>query len=161
MKLSVDWGLALSAGMLLAVMIDVNSLLAAHSSPMTASWIAHGLGAVGAFILVLAFRARQQWHCRAEELEKAGPDKKINSPFWSYLGGIPGAFTVVLAAVTVNSPIGLSGSLALMLVGQVLFGMLCDYFGLFGIPRRQPALKDLKVVGCTLSGSGLIIFLGA
>ncbi len=86
---------------------------------------------------------------------------KTGTPFWAYLGGIPGAATVVLAAITVNSPLGLSGSLALIMAGQVLFGLSCDALGLFGLTKRSLTLKDgvtllLMTAGCllTLFGRG-------
>ena len=44
--------LALIAGIVLAVMIDWNSLLARHSSPLFASWTAHGIGVLASFALV-------------------------------------------------------------------------------------------------------------
>jgi transporter family-2 protein len=65
---------------------------------------------------------------------------------------------VVLAAIAVNSRLALSGTIALMLVGQVVFGMLSDHFGLFRTPRRRLVLTDLVVAASVLGGSALIIF---
>ncbi|UIP30170.1 DMT family transporter [Photobacterium sp. TLY01] len=140
--------LALFAGAMLSLMILLNSQLAAHSSPLLASWVAHGIGAAFAgFILFVC-------HLRSKRTRPA--PRPV--PKWAYLGGIPGAFTVILAAATVNSPLGLSGSVAFMLVGQTLFGMLSDVFGLMGSKRRKLSSQDLVVVCCILSGSMLIIF---
>lgn len=41
-------------------------------------------------------------------------------------GGIPGALTVLLAAIAVNSPLELAGTLGLMLTGQIVFGLIAD-----------------------------------
>ncbi|WP_026179799.1 DMT family transporter [Hahella ganghwensis] len=153
-KISGDWVLALGAGVLLAVMININSQLAEFSSPVVASWVAHGVGGLAAWGLCLVVGSRK--HSVAQRQSRGAAAGRI--PFWCYLGGVPGAMTVVLAAVTVNSPLGLSGSLALMLVGQILFGLLCDYFGLFGIPRRKLQWRDAHVSLCTISGAGIIIF---
>ncbi|WP_394841188.1 DMT family transporter [Pendulispora brunnea] len=147
---SADWILAVAGGALLAVMIHYNSVLAKHSSPVMASWMAHGIGTLGALVLVVA---------GARIFRPKGPNPMpAKAPGWAYLGGIPGAFTVWLAAVTVNSKLGLSGTLALMLVGQVIFGILSDRFGLFGVPKRRFVLKDLFVVLAVLSGSAILIF---
>ena len=43
--------LALGAGALLALMIAINSLLASYNSPLLASWLAHGMGAITAWLL--------------------------------------------------------------------------------------------------------------
>ncbi|KKD00273.1 DMT family transporter [Photobacterium halotolerans] len=140
--------LALFAGAMLSLMILLNSQLAAHSSPLLASWVAHGIGAAFAgFILFVC-------HLRSKRTRPA--PRPV--PKWAYLGGIPGAFTVILAAATVNSPLGLSGSVAFMLVGQTLFGMLSDLFGLMGSNKRKFSYQDLAVVCCILCGSMLIIF---
>ena len=50
---SKDWFLALLAGLLLALMIDYNSLMAKHSTPLFASWVAHGVGSMVAFFFVI------------------------------------------------------------------------------------------------------------
>ena len=140
--------LALFAGAMLSLMIMLNSQLATYSSPILASWVAHGIGAAFAgFILFVC-------HLRSKPTRPA--TKPV--PKWAYLGGIPGALTVILAAATVNSPLGLSGSVAFMLVGQTLFGMLSDVFGLMGSNKRKISSQDLAVVCCILSGSMLIIF---
>jgi transporter family-2 protein len=84
----------------------------------------------------------------------------VRPPLWFYAGGIPGAFTVILAAIAVNSSLALSGTIALMLVGQVVFGMVSDHFGLFRTPKRRLSGTDLVVALAVLGGSGLIIFGG-
>ncbi|WP_394827791.1 DMT family transporter [Pendulispora albinea] len=147
---STDWLLALAGGALLAVMIDFNSLMAKHSTPVLASWIAHGIGSVAALALVLL---GSQFFRRAKD-----GAARTKGPPWAYLGGVPGALTVVLAAIAVNSRLALSGTLALMLVGQVLFGIVCDRFGLFGIAKRKLVLTDFYVVVSILAGSALLIF---
>ena len=148
----VGWNgaMALVAGIVLAVMIDWNSQLARHSSPFFASWIAHGVGAVASLALVALLSSRT----------KAGtatvtPEGRW--PLWSYLGGIPGAFTVLLAAVTVNSALGLTGTLALMLIGQMVFGIVADAFGYFGLRRVLPNRREMCAIGLVLCGSIVII----
>jgi transporter family-2 protein len=148
---STDWLLAFAGGILLALMINYNSLLARYSTPVFASWAAHGLGAAAAFVLVvLCARLLGPRGEAAEPRERA--------PLWFYLGGIPGAFTVFLAAITVNGGLSLSGTIALMLVGQVLFGIVSDHFGLFRIPKRRIVAADFLAALLILVGSGLIIF---
>ncbi|MFT4182740.1 MAG: DMT family transporter [Rhizobium sp.] len=141
-------GLALAAGMVLAVMIDWNSLLARHSSPLFASWTAHGIGALASSVLVTLLRGNPATGLAASHGRWS---------FWSYLGGIPGAFTVLLAAITVNSHLGLAGTLALMLIGQMVFGIVADAFGLFGLRRTLPGRRDMGAIALVLCGSIVII----
>jgi transporter family-2 protein len=132
-------------------MINYNSLLAKHTTPVFASWVAHGLGAAAAFVLVAL-------HARLFGPPGKEAPPRVKAPVWFYLGGLPGVFTVILAAVTVNSGLMLSGSIAFMLVGQVLFGLVSDHFGLFRTPKRRIGAADFLVALLVLIGSGLILF---
>lgn len=148
-----DVVLAIAGGALLALMIDSNSLLARHTSAVFASWVAHGVGAAVALLLV--------WLLDLVAGKPAGnAGRPASSPLWCYLGGVPGAFTVMLAALAVNGPLPLSGAIALMMVGQVLFGLVSDHFGWLRVPVRRLRPADLLVVLCVLAGSAMIIFGG-
>lgn len=150
LKGSTNLLLALLGGVLLALMIKLNGELARYSSALFSSWVAHGIGALAALLIVRLISTKL---ARYHTIASSG-----KAPRWSYLGGIPGAFTVVLAGITVNSPLGLAGSLALMMVGQVIFGLLTDQRGWFGVPRRPLTRRDGLVTACVLAGSALIIF---
>jgi bacterial/archaeal transporter family-2 protein len=136
---------ALIAGVVLAVMTDWNSQLARHSSPLFASWTAHGVGMAASITLVMLLSPKGN----AEHIATSGS----RWPLLSYLGGIPGAFTVLLAAITVNSALGLAGTLALLLLGQMAFGAVADYFGLFGLQRRRPQPRQAAGFVLVLLGS--------
>jgi|SRR6218665_627105 len=152
MERSTDWLLAIAGGALLALMINYNSLLAKHTTPVFASWVAHGLGAGAALVLVGLYS--RVFRSTSQETKP----QPVGAPLWFYLGGIPGTFTVILAAITVNGGLSLSGTIALMLVGQVLFGIASDYFGLFRTPKRRIVAADFFVALSVLTGSALIIF---
>lgn len=152
LRRSMDWILAFASGALLALMINYNSLLARHTTPMFASWVAHGVGAVAALALILLYSRI------ARPAGTPPPDPGAKLPFWFYLGGIPGALTVLLAAITVNSILTLSGTIAFMLVGQVLFGIVSDAFGWFRTLRRRVEAIELVAALLILAGSVLIIF---
>ena len=143
--------LALAAGVVLALMIDRNSALARHSSPLVASWIAHGIGAAGSLLLVMA------WASASRRVGGGLAASSGRGPLWAYFGGIPGAMTVLLAAITVNGPLGLAGTLALMLVGQMIFGMIADGFGWLGMARRTFTRRDLLAATSVIAGSAMII----
>jgi transporter family-2 protein len=150
---STIWLLGLGAGFLLSLMINLNSLLAKHTTPLFASWVAHALGLFAAFCFVLLSLFRSQ------ETGKLPIQKNpLRISRWLYLGGIPGSFTVILAAIAVNSSLRLSGTISFMLVGQILFGIFSDHFGFFGIPKRKIGRVDLLRVSLVLCGSLFIIF---
>jgi transporter family-2 protein len=64
----------------------------------------------------------------------------------------------MLTSTAVNSPLALSGTLALGLAGQVLFSLAADRWGLFGLPKRIPRLKDFAALALIFAGSMIIIF---
>ncbi|HGN1704937.1 TPA: DMT family transporter [Providencia rettgeri] len=84
------------------------------------------------------------------------PAKSKGKLIW-YLGGLPGGFTVLLAAITVNSPLSLSGSIILMITGQIIFSLMVDSMGWFGVTKRKIVSRDLMVCVLLISDSSLLI----
>lgn len=134
----------------MTLMVHLNGELARYANPLFSSWSAHGTGTVAA-LLLLAILYRPSL---------AGPESKTHAPFWAYLGGVAGAATVVLTSIAVNSPLALSGTLALGLTSQMVFSLAADHWGLFGMPRRVPGLREFVALGLVLAGSMLIIMFG-
>lgn len=142
--------LAIIGGGLLALMININSQLALETSAINASWIAHSLGSLLAFGL---------YHVIKNAVGSQPPPIKSSIPKLYYLGGLPGAFTVILASITVNSVIGLSGTLALGLIGQLICSIFCEALGLFGLEKKTFTLMELLPISLVVFGSILIILL--
>ena len=145
-----QWWLALLAGAMLACMIYFNSQLAHVTTSVWASFVAHGLGAVCALVLWAALLP-----LRKSPPSPAGIERP---PRWAYLGGLPGAFTVILASTTVNSELGLSGTISLMFLGQVVSGLAIDTLGLFGSPRREVGFYAFFEVLLVMTGTAILIF---
>lgn len=141
--------LAFGSGGLLTFMVDFNGLVALHGGALYSSWVAHATGTVAAlaFLALLALRRGPQ-----------RPGDKPRAPLWAYLGGVSGAITVMLTSTTVNSPLALSGTLALGLGGQVLFSLAADRWGLFELPVRIPQPRDFAALALIFCGSMIIIF---
>lgn len=138
--------LAFGAGGLLTLMVLFNGTLAAYGSLLFASWVPHLTGTVAAFVLLAILRPRRATTARP--------------PIWSYLGGVSGGLTVMLTSFAVNTPLALSGTIALGLAGQMLFSLLADIRGLFGLPQRMPGRHDLAALALIIAGSLILIFFG-
>src|SRR6478672_4091471 len=95
---SVNLFLALLSGILLALMIHTNSILAQYSIPILASWVTHGVGSLPSFFLIIILCTKTKSNT---------PEHPRRFPFWAYLGGIAGAMVVVLTSVSVNSTLGI------------------------------------------------------
>lgn len=149
MNYQTVWKLgALAAGALLGLMIFCNGELARFTNPTLSSLAAHGIGSVVAWILWKTFFAPRK--------QIFPLDRKV--PWAFYLAGVPGALTVILASRTVNSEIGFAGSIALIILGQVAFGIVVDIFGLFSMNRRTLTVVDFGQLFFTMTGTAILIF---
>ena len=146
---SANCGLALFSGGLLALMITINSTLAGYSSPVLASWLAHGVGTLVALLLLLLLQGFTAFGSSTGSGSVA--------PLWAYLAGVPGAFTVVLAAITVNSSLGLSASIGLIMAGQVGFSLISDRLGLFGLSKKPFSSNDGVAISLIIIGIAVML----
>ncbi|WP_180899358.1 DMT family transporter [Martelella soudanensis] len=143
---------AFAAGCVLAMMTHLNAVMGFYSNAMFASWTAHATGTAVSIALLGLLRFKKP---------AATAGAKPSIPWWAYLGGVFGAATVVCAALAVNSPLALSGTIAIGLASQVLFSLAADYWGFFGLPARKLDRRDLCVVALILTGGLLVILAGA
>ncbi|MBA5234954.1 DMT family transporter [Pectobacterium aroidearum] len=141
--------LAILSGFFLTLMFQSNSVLSENTSPLVASWVAHGIGTLVSLLLVIFFVKKSPPTLKSE---------KNRRPVWLYLGGIPGAFTVVLAVMAINGGLSLSSTISLGLAGQLLFGFVSDYFGLFGSQKRKLSRANIYIFSLIISGCFLIIY---
>lgn len=143
---------ALGTGCLPTVLLSLNSQVAAHASALVGSWIVHGTGTLAAMVLLLLLT-------RLMLPERPGPEGR--PPLWAFLGGCTGAFNVMLSSTAVNAGLALSGTQAVALSGQVLFGLAADRWGILGLPRRRIGVLDLLPVAMIVAGSLIIILFGS
>lgn len=137
---------ALASGALLALAIFFNGQLAGYLSPIRSSLIVHFVGIFSSWVL---------WRILSDQ--RGLLPYSASAPRWAYLSGIGGAAIVIFANITVNSTIGLVGSLSLMILGQAVFAILFDFNGWLGLPKRAISVGDFLQVLCLLTGSFLII----
>jgi transporter family-2 protein len=149
----VEIGAALATGGLLTFMLLCNGAMAAHTTPLFASFTAHAVGTVIAGLAVALV-----WWRRGASANRCSASSKIRTaPFWAYLGGIAGALIVMLTSWSVNSPLALTGTLALGLAGQVMLALVFDWAGALGMERRVPKRNDLVALATIVVGTVLII----
>ena len=137
---------AFLTGGLLSLMVLFNGTLATYGSLFFASWVPHLTGTVAALVFLAVMRPKRAASARP--------------PLWVYLGGVSGAITVMLTSATLNSPLALSGTIALGLAGQMIFSLIADMRGMFGLPQRMPVSRDYFAVALVIGGSLILIFFG-
>ncbi|MGB0893695.1 MAG: DMT family transporter [Parashewanella sp.] len=151
--LNLNIVIALLGGAILAVMVHFNGHLAQLTTPTLSSWFAHVIGALASLLLIFAIKA-----IRKNKQDMTSEHSNGKPPFWAYLGGVPGALIVVFSGFTVNSELGLAGTLVLALVGQIIWGVACDKFGWFGVAKRSITRAQVSSIFLILLGSMLIIW---
>lgn len=143
---------AFGTGCLPTIMLFFNSELIGQGGPLLGSWIVHGTGTFAAIVLLLLLS-------RFRPADRAVPEGR--PPLWSFLGGCTGAVNVMLSSTAVNAGLALSGTQAVALSGQMLFGLAADRWGFLGLPRRALSLADVLPVGLIVAGSLVIILFGS
>ncbi|WPU64559.1 DMT family transporter [Peredibacter starrii] len=136
--------LALLSGCLLALMVFFNGQLAKFIRPLPASLMIHLVGLCMAIVLVFIWRT-----------------PKFNfreTPKWAYAAGAFGGIAVALFGYSVNTSIGVSGTIGLSVLGQVLYSWINDSFGLFGAPKRKLTGLDFLQAFLILLGVGVMIY---
>jgi transporter family-2 protein len=110
--------LAFAAGVGVAVQFGVNgSLRRVSGQPIWASLISFAIGTVVLFICFLA--ARRAWPTGGQF---------AHAPWWIWLGGLLGAFYVVVSVVS-GPRLGSATLVACVIAGQLVASVVIDHFG--------------------------------
>jgi transporter family-2 protein len=75
-------------------------------------------------------------------------------PWWAPLGGLIGAFAVVMGLLFVNK-VGAGPFAGLTITANILMSLAIDHFGLFGI--EQHSLNIWRILGGALMTCGIVL----
>jgi transporter family-2 protein len=136
---------ALLAGAMLPLQAVLNARLGrALGSPI---WAASVSGAVTTITLLALGLV----------VTKAMPriDSVAELPWWAWAGGLCGV--VALAGMTAAAPrLGAAAMIALVVTGQVVFSLVLDRFGLFGLAAHPLTPQRMLAAALLLTGAILI-----
>lgn len=128
------------AGVLIALMIVVNGELASSFGLYSSTAIIHLVGLV--FISI------------AYIFSKKPEPKSKKPPFYLYIGGMIGVFTIVFNNMAFGK-ISISAILALGLLGQSITSIIIDQFGLMKMPKV--AFNKRKIIGLIFVLTGILM----
>jgi len=133
----------LIGGVFLASQAPINAALARSlGDPILAACISFGIG----FVVLAAISAfRGGW----PSLGAAA-----SAPWWSWLGGLLGAFYVAIVIWGVPQ-LGAVSTVAALVFGQVVAALLLDAIGAFGLPVQEISWQ--RVVAAMLILGGLVL----
>ena len=130
---------AVLIGILIAIMVTFNGVLASYTDQYNSILIIHIVGLI-AVIVILILRK-----------EKIKLTKSI--PIYLFSGGLIGVVMVFLNNLCFNS-LGASLTLALGIFGQLVLACFIDHYGLFGLNTYK--FEKKKIIGFFIILCGLI-----
>lgn len=130
---------AVLIGILIAIMVTFNGILANYTDPYGSILIIHIVGLIGVIIILILTKQKFK-------LTK-------NIPIYLFCGGLIGVLVVFLNNLCFNS-IGASLTLSLGIFGQLVLACFIDHYGLFGLNVYK--FNKKKIIGFLIILSGLI-----
>ncbi|AOM00172.1 DMT family transporter [Cobetia marina] len=136
--------MAVAAGAMMPIQAGVNSTLAlqTHSSLM-AAMVSFVIGSIALIGIVLAMR-----------LPMPGIGALKAAPWWSWTGGLLGAFFVAASVILVPK-LGAATMMATFLAGQLTASVVLDHFGWATFPQHDLSLG--RVAGVLLLFAGVFL----
>jgi len=130
----------LLGGVFLASQAPINAALAKSlGDPVLAACISFGIGFV---VLAVLSAVRGSW---------PSVSGMAAAPWWSWLGGLLGAFYVAVVIWGVPQ-LGVVSTVAALIFGQVAAALVLDAVGAFGLPVQAITWQRLLAAGMILGG---------
>ena len=138
-------GLSLAAGVMIAVMVTANGMLASILGPWVSLVVIHlvGLLTAGLFLII----------------KKSTGNILKGVPFGYLLGGAVGVITILFNNLCVNN-IGVAMTLGLALVGQIIASAIVEHFGILGMTKKKISLKKVPAYLLMIAGAAIMIWWG-
>lgn len=134
--------LAFLNGIVLAIMIFLNGMLANIIGPYMSTLVFHVFG----FVLIITVSIIMK--NRLSNLKRV--------PLLLFLPGILSVITIFLNNISIPK-IGLTLAIGMTLFGQLIMSSFVEHFGLFGMPVNK--FKKEKVLGFSIISLGIIVMI--
>ncbi|KAJ3267895.1 hypothetical protein HDV01_003799 [Terramyces sp. JEL0728] len=149
-KIDIRWVtmflLALLAGMSVSVSGGMIATFAEHTSGTFAPVIGFAIGMIPVSIVLLIDIFMNSNRILVEDLK--------STPWWAYCGCVFNTYFSLITAFLV-SKYGASTFYGITIVAQIPTGLVCDYFGLFGVPKAK--IRLTQYVGAVLMAVAVVI----
>ena len=136
-------------GTLAGMQIPINSLLSSRIGSLEGAFVVHVVGTVfaGAGLLLFSLGAASS---------SAGLNAWRNAPWYAFLGGIFGVLLVT--ALNFATPkLGVSATIVIFLVAQLIVGAIIGHFGWLESPVKPIDLAKLIGFALLIAGAWLVV----
>ena len=137
------------AGTLAGMQIPINSLLSSRIGSLEGAFVVHAVGTVfaGAGLLLFSLGATSS---------SGGLAAWRNAPWYAFLGGIFGVLLVT--ALNFATPkLGVSATIVIFLVAQLIIGAIIGHFGWLESPVKPIDLAKLIGFALLIAGAWLVV----
>lgn len=135
--------LAAFGGAAIALQALINARLQQSAgNPVLAATISFAVGLVGLLLVLVPSQA-------------TGPQTLSQAPWWAWTGGLLGAFYIVMSILLVPR-IGAAALISSAVLGQMVFSLVADHYGLLGVQVRSASPSRLLGAALLIAGVFLI-----
>ncbi len=136
----MNYFISIFTGAILAIMISLNGGVSTVSGNYASSVIIHFVGLIGIIAVLLVTKSKF---------------KNLKGiPFYMFTGGLIGILTVLFTNASFST-LGVSLTVSLSLLGQLITSLLVDHFGYFNLPINKFDKK--KILGFIIIIIGIYI----
>lgn len=136
----MNYFISVLTGVILAIMVSLNGGVSSASGNYTSSVIIHFVGLIG--IIAVLF------------ITKSKLKNLKGIPFYSFTGGLIGILTVLFTNTSFAS-LGVSLTVSLALLGQLVTSIIVDHFGYFNLPVNK--FNKKKILGFIIIIIGIYV----
>lgn len=134
--------LAILAGIIVAAMISINSLLSSSLGNVRALFIIHVIGLITVIIYMVITKTKMKKY------------KKIQPLF--YTAGAIGIINIFLSNISFAA-LGAALTVGIGLYGQLFMSAIVDHYGVFG--RTKNSITPIKLLGLIIMALGIVIMI--
>lgn len=135
-------GLSLATGIMIAIMVTANGMLANIMGTWLSLVIIHMLGLLTAGLVLI--------------IKKSTKNITKGVPLGYLMGGAIGVITILLNNLCVNN-IGVAMTLGLVLVGQIIASAIVEHFGILGMKKKKISLEKTPAYLLIIAGAVIMI----
>jgi bacterial/archaeal transporter family-2 protein len=136
--------LAALGGAAIALQALVNARLQLSAgNPVLAATISFGVGFAGLLLVLI--------------MQPFSVQGLSQTPWWAWMGGVLGAFYIVLSILLIPR-IGAAALISSAVLGQMVFSLAADHYGLLGVQVR--AASPTRLLGAALLIGGVFLIRG-
>jgi bacterial/archaeal transporter family-2 protein len=135
--------IAISAGVIAAVQAQLNALTSARVGLLEGAFLPHLIGALIALTLMVVFKAQ-------------GLRQLTSLPWYGYLPGALG-LALVMGLSFATPRLGVTSTIVVFVVSQLIVGALIGHFGWLGSPVRPLEIGKIAGIALLLVGAYLVV----